>query len=196
MAVASARPVRRTAERDYLTEVREEVADYLDSHRNGVVSAQAADELITRWEAGDPDLLAGWLRARARQILRDYIYATTLSYGARRPREEQHARFAKFASGFVNAGGEGSAEKGREFYRYHSVNEGPLLVRKPLAELNAVQVAQVRDRYKQAAKDSEFMGRVMEAVRKRVEDHGPDAKVSDVYTPEQLQVMFNRGDTQ
>ena len=103
-------------DRDYLAEVREEVYDYLDSHDH-VISAQAADELITRWETSDPGLLAGWLRARGRQVLRDYVYSVTLSRGARRPREEQQARFAKFAAGMENALEDG-AENGREFYRY------------------------------------------------------------------------------
>jgi hypothetical protein len=177
-------------DRDYLGEVSEEVAKYIDG-RDSVISAQAADELVTRWEAADPDLLAGWLRTRSRQILRDYIYAVTLSRGARRPREEQQGRFAKFAAGFESALEEG-AEKGREFYRYHSVTEGPLLVRKPLADLNAKQVGEVRDRYKQAARDNAFLARVYEAVRKRLATAGEDARVCDVYSPEQLEKMFNR----
>lgn len=177
-------------ERDYLGEVAEEVAKYIDSH-DSVISAEAADELVTRWEGTDSNLLNGWLRARSRQILRDYIYTVTLSRGARRPREEQQGRFAKFAAGFENALAEG-AEKGREYYRYHSVTEGPLLVRKPLADLNAKQVGEVRDRYKRAAEDNAFYSRVYEAVRKRVEARGEDAVVSDVYTPEQLEKMFNR----
>lgn len=179
-------------ERDYLAEVAEEVAKYIDAH-DSVVSAQAAEELITRWEDGNPGLLAGWLRARARQVLKDYIYAVTLSRGARRPREEGHRRFASFASGIEDAQEE-SAEKGREFYRYHSVTEGLLFVRKPLSDLTAGQVKEVRDRYRSAAKDSEFYARVYEAVRKQVLAKGDDATVADVYTPEQLEKMFNRGD--
>lgn len=177
-------------DRDYLGEVAEQVAKYIEA-QDSVVSAQAADELVTRWEATDPDLLGGWLRARSRQIVRDYVYAVTLSRGARRPREEQHARFAKFAAGFEDALAEG-AERGREFYRYHSVTEGPLLVRKPLGDLNARQVREVRDRYRQAARDNAFYARVYEAVGKRVAAAGEDAVVGDVYTPEQLEKMFNR----
>lgn len=190
--VPEAKRVVVASSRDYLTEVREEVNDYLDEH-DSVISAQAAEELIARWEKGDPDLLDGWLRARSYQILRDYVYNVTLSRGARRPREEGRARFAKFAGDFENALMEGGPEKGREFYRYHSVNEGPILVRKPLGDLTAKQVGQVRDRYQQAAKDSAFMGKVMEAVRMRVAARGEDATVADVYTPEQLEKMFDRG---
>lgn len=177
-------------DRDYLGEVSEEVAKYIESHDH-IVSAEAADELVTRWETIDPDLLTGWLRARSRQVLRDYVYAVTLSRGARRPREEQQSRFANFAAGFEQALAEG-AEKGREFYRYHSVTEGPLLVRKPLGALTAKQVGEVRDRYRQAARDNAFYARVYEAVRKRVASAGEDAVVSDVYDPEQLEKMFNR----
>jgi hypothetical protein len=178
-------------DRDYLSEVREEVNDYLDEH-DSVISAQAAEELISRWETGDPGLLDGWLRARSYQVLRDYIYNVTLSRGARRSRKEGKARFAEFAAGFENELRDGGPEKGREFYRMHSVNEGPLLVRKPLGSLNAKQVGQVRDRYQQAAKDSAFMGKVMEAVRMRVAARGENATVADVYTPEQLEKMFDR----
>lgn len=177
-------------DRDYLSEVAEEVAKYLDSHDH-IVSAEAAADLIDRWEKQDPGLLAGWLRARSRQVLRDYVYTVTLSRGARRPREEQYSRFAKFASGFQEALAEG-AEKGREYYRYHSVTEGPLLVRKPLGDLNAKQVQEVRDRYKQAARDNAFYARVYEAVRLRVVAKGAEAVVADVYTPEQLERMFDR----
>lgn len=177
-------------ERDYLSEVSEEVAKYLDSHDH-IVSAEAAEELLTRWEAEDTDLMAGWLHARARQILRDYIYNVSLSRGARRPREEQHARFAKFSAGF-NKALEDGAENGREFYRYHSVTEGPLLVRKPLGAMNARQVGEVRDRYRQASRDNAFYARVLEAVRKKVADASPEAVVSDIYTPEQLENMFTR----
>jgi hypothetical protein len=177
-------------DRDHLGEVAEEVSKYIESHDH-VVSAQAADELVTRWEVSDPGLLDGWLRARSRQILRDYVYAVTLSRGARRPREEQQSRFAKFVEGFEGALGEG-AEKGREFYRYHSVTEGPLLVRKPLGDLNAKQVREVRDRYRQAAKDNAFYGRVYDAVGRRVAAAGEDAVVADVYSPEQLEKMFSR----
>jgi hypothetical protein len=177
-------------DRDYLAEVSEEVAKYVEAHDH-IVSAQAADELATRWEASDPDLLDGWLRARARQVLRDYVYSVTLSRGARRPRDEQLSRFAKFSDGFQDALGEG-AEKGREFYRYHSVTEGPLLVRKPLGDLTAKQVREVRDRYRQAAKDNAFYARVYEAVGRRVAAHSEDAVVADVYTPEQLEKMFSR----
>jgi hypothetical protein len=176
--------------RDYLGEVAEEVAKYIDS-QDHVISAQAADELVTRWEGADPDLLDGWLRARSRQVLRDYVYTVTLSRGARRPREEQQSRFARFAAGFENALGEG-AEKGREFYRYHSVTEGPLLVRKPLGDLTAKQVREVRDRYRQAARDNAFLGKVYEAVGKRVAAAGENAVVSDIYSPEQLEKMFSR----
>ena len=177
-------------DRDFLGEVANEVAKYIDS-QDHVVSAQAADELVTRWEATDPTLLHGWLMARSRQIVRDYVYAVTLSRGARRPREEQRSRFAAFAAGFEEALTEG-AEKGREFYRYHSVTEGPLLVRKPLSDLTARQVGEVRDRYKRAAEDNAFYAKVYEAVRKRVEAKGEDAVVADVYTPEQLEKMFSR----
>lgn len=177
--------------RDYLSEVREEVNDYLDEH-DSVISAQVAEELISRWEKGDPDLLDGWLRARSYQVLRDYVYNVTLSRGARRSREEGRARFAEFAADFESALNDGGPEKGREFYRYHSVNEGPLLVRKPLGSLTAKQVGQVRDRYQQTAKDNEFLAKVMEAVRKRVAARGEDATVADVYTPEQLEKMFDR----
>lgn len=179
-----------TAERDFLGEVSEEVAKYIDGHEH-VISAQAADDLITKWQAEDPGLLDGWLRARAYQVLRDYVYQVTLSRGARRPREEQQGRFAKFAAGFEDALQEG-ADKGREFYRYHSVTEGPLLVRKPLADLDVKQVREVRDRYRQSARDSAFYARVYEAVAKRVAMAGPDARVADVYSPEQLEKMFDR----
>lgn len=180
----------KMGERDYLAEVSEAVARYIDEH-DRVITAEAAEKLISDWEATDPDLLAGWLRVRSRQILRDYIYTVTLSRGARRPREEQQGRFAKFAAGFEDALAEG-AEKGREFYRYHSVTEGPLLVRKPLGDLNAKQVGEVRDRYHQAARDNEFYARVYDAVAKRVAAVGEDAVVADVYTPEQLENMFSR----
>jgi hypothetical protein len=179
-----------SGDRDYLGEVAEEVSKYIDS-RDHVVSAQAAEELVNRWQAEDPGLLDGWLRARACQVLRDYVYTVTLSRGARRPREDQQARFAAFAAGFEGALAEG-AEKGREFYRYHSVTEGPLLVRKPLGDLTARQVNEVRDRYRQSARDSMFYAKVYQAVGKRVAEAGPDAVVSDVYTPEQLEKMFNR----
>ena len=177
--------------RDFLADVAEEVADYLDDHDH-VISAVAANELITRWATGDPDLLVGWLLARSQQILRDYIYTTTLSRGARRPRDEQRSRFAQYAAGFENAGGVGDPERGREFYRYHSVTEGGLLVRKPLGDLTAKQVEQVRKRYQQAAEDNAFYARVYEAVRMRVAARGDDATVADVYTPEQLEKMFSR----
>jgi hypothetical protein len=187
---AAPAPVPVAADRDYLSEVRDEVNDYLDEH-DAVISAQAADELISRWEISDPDLLVGWLRARGRQVLRDYVYSVTLSRGARRPREEQRARFAKFAAGMENALEEG-ADQGREFYRYHSVTEGPLLVRKPLGDLTAKQVEQVRDRYRQAAQDNTFYARIYEAVRKRVAAQGDGTVVGDLYTPEQLEKMFVR----
>jgi hypothetical protein len=183
-------PVPVTDGPDYLADVREEVDDYLDEHDH-VISAQAAEELISRWEKSNPGLLAGWLRARSHQILRDYVYTVTLSRGARQPRTAQYGRFAKFSEGFAGALEEG-AENGREFYRYHSVTEGPLLIRKPLGDLNARQVGEVRDRYRQAAEDNAFYGRVYEAVRKRVEAAGPDAVVASVYTPEQLEKMFAR----
>ncbi len=190
--------VPAVTDRDYLAEVREEVNDYLDSHDH-VISAEVANDLVTRWEARDPELLDGWLHARSRQLLRDYVYTTSLSRGARQGRIAQQGRFAKFAAGMEDAL-EGGIEKGREFYRYHSVTEGPLLIRKPLSDLTAKQVGEVRDRYKQAAKDNAFYGRVYEAVRKRVAAKGDDAVVADVYTPEQLENMFDRttkqGDTQ
>jgi hypothetical protein len=183
--------------RDYLAEVKDQVNAYLDEH-DSVVSAVAADELVSKWEAGDPDLLAGWLRARGRQILRDYVYKTSLSRGARRPRDEQRARFAEFREGFEGAlqpGGPGTPvqpERAREFYRYHTVTQGKLLVRKPLGDLTAKQVGEVRDRYRQASRDNAFYARVCEAVRKRVAAAGDDAVVSDVYDPEQLEKMFSR----
>lgn len=182
-----------SSERDYLDEVAEEVAKYLDDHDH-VISAQAADELIARWETENPGLLVGWLRVRAHQVLRDYVYTVTLSRGARRRGEEQRGRFAKFVEGLNDARGE-DAEKGREYYRYHSVTEGPVLVRKPLGGLSARQVQEVRDRYRSAVKDNTFYARVYEAVRLRVVAHGPEAVVADVYTPEQLEKMFaKRGD--
>ncbi len=177
-------------DRDYLNEMAEEVTDYLDAHES-IVSAQAAEEIVTKLLRSDPDLLTGWLIARSKQILRDYIYTRSLSYGSQRHRDEQRGRFGKFSEGFQQALEEG-ADKGREFYRYHSVTEGPILVRKPLSAMTAVQVGEVRDRYRQAAKDMAFMGRIMEAVRKKVEKAGPDKVVSDVFSPEQLENLFRR----
>lgn len=179
------------SDRDYLGEVSEAVAKYIETHDH-VISAEAAGELADQWEASDPDLLIGWLRARSRQVLRDYVYTVTLSRGARRPREEQRGRFAEFAEGFQGALDEGGAEKGREFYRFHTVTQGPISVRKPLSDLTATQVQEVRDRYRNAARDNAFYAKVYEAVRLRVVAKGPEATVSDVYTPEQLEKMFER----
>lgn len=186
---AAAVPV--AAARDFLEDVREEVNEYLDAH-DRIISAQAAEELIRRWETGDPDLLDGWLRARSHQVLRDYIYTVTLSRGARRTREEQRGRFAQFADGIEGALQAGGLEAAREFYRYHSVTEGPLSVRKPLSALTANQVGEVRDRYQRAAEDNAFYAKILEAVRMRVAARGDDAVVSDVYSPEQLEKMFTR----
>ena len=177
--------------RDYLADVRMEVHEYLDSH-DSVVTAQAAEELIARWEASDPDLLIGWLRARGRQVLRDYIYTVTLSQGAVNRRQAQQGRFAAYSGGIENALQSGGQPAAAEFYRYHSVTQGPLLVRKPLGDLTAKQVEEVRVRYNQAALDNAFLAKVLEAVGRKVAAAGPDAVVSDVYSPEQLEQMFSR----
>lgn len=188
---AVAREERMTEGRDYLNDMAQEVTDYLDAHES-IVSAQAAEELIARLLVHDTDLLTGWLLARSRQILRDYVYARSLSYGSQRHRDEQRGRFGKFSEGFRQALDEGGAEQGREFYRYHSVTEGPILVRKPLSKMTADQVGEVRDRYRRASKDMAFLGRIMEAVRKKVERAGPDKTVADVFTPEELEKLFRR----
>lgn len=183
--------------RDYLAEVKDQVNAYLDSH-DSVISARAADELVSKWEASDPGLLAGWLRARSRQIVTEYVYKTSLSRGARRSRAQQRDRFKEVSEGIEGAlqpGGPGTPvhpEKAREFYRYHTVTEGPLLVRKPLSDMTAVQVGEVRDRYRQASKDNAFYAKVCEAVRKRVAAAGDGKVVSDVYDPETLEKMFAR----
>jgi len=178
---------------DPLTEVRSEIDAYLDS-RDHIISAEAAKQLIARWDGRGDGLLDRWLRARAPQILAAYITACSLSRGARKRHARHDRAFSEFRAGFeeVLAGeGAGAArEKAAEFYRFHEVTEGGVKVRKPFGALNAAQVDEVAKSYRQRAKENSFKARVAEKVRARVAEAGPDAKVSDVYSAEQLQEMF------
>lgn len=175
--------------RNYLLEVQEAVTAYLDSHDH-VISAEAADELISEWKG--TGTLEGWLNARASSILAEYIYRKSLSRGGRKPRANAHARFRDLSEGIDEAYQAGGAEASREYYRMHSVMQDGQQVRKPLNAMNARQLGEVRDRYRAGARDNAFMGKVLEAVRKRVADAGDGKTVGDIYSPEQLEVMFQR----
>lgn len=178
---------------DPVAEVRSEVDAYLDSH-DRIISAEAAAELIRRWDARGDGLLDRWLRARAPQILAAYITSCSLSRGARKRHARHGGAFEKFRGEFEDTlAGEGAGAaraKAAEFYRFHEVTEGGVLVRKPFGSLNAAQVDEVAKSYRQRAKENSFKARVAEKVRARVAEQGPDAVVSDVYSPEQLQEMF------
>jgi hypothetical protein len=180
-------------ERDFLTEVREAVEAYLDAHEDGLVPGIAAAELGEKWESTDPKLLRGWLMTRWQGILADYISVASRSRSARASRQRVHATFGAFREDFEAGESEEEREQFyRHWYGFYEVTVGDSKVRKAMHVLTAGELKQVRAGYIQRSMDNAFYARVMKAIQKKVEEAGPDKTVGDVYTPEQLEAMFER----
>ncbi len=181
------------AERDFLTEVRDAVEAYLDSHENGLQPGVAAAELGEEWEKVDPKLLRGWLMKRWQGVLADYISSVSRSRSARAHRERVHATFGEFADAFEGSETEEEQQRHyRHWLTFHEVTVEGVKTRKAMHRLTSPELAQVQASYEQRSADNAFYARVMGAIQKKVGRAGPNKTVGDVYTPEQLEAMFER----
>jgi hypothetical protein len=179
-------------DRDFLSEVREQVEKYLDEHEDGLVPGVAAGELGAQWEKIDPKLLRGWLMTRWQGFLTDYISTVSRSRSARAGRASVHRTFGQFASDFQGTDDPEAQERVyRHWYGFYEVTAGEARVRKALHVMTAVEVREVAGGYKRRSDDNLFYAEVLSAIASRVAGH-PGAKVHDLYTPEQLEAMFDR----
>lgn len=178
-------------QRDYVAEVREQVDKYLTEHETGMVSAEAAQELGTKWRATDPDLLLGWLMARWPSLLTDHISHLSRSRSVRARRTRVHAAFEEFSEEFDQSDDEEESEEAyRRWGDFYEVTVGETRVRKAFRALTAGELGQVKDGYVKRAAENDFYARVIGAVQERVARAGPGKTVGDVYTPDQLEAMF------
>lgn len=176
----------------YLTDMQTKVNEYLDKHADeGVVSAEAAAELITMY----PKLVNGWLMARAPAILTEYVTTVSRSRGARLSLSKLQSRFASFAAQHTAALASGNTaaahQSASEFFLFHEVHEGERKVRKPLYSLDATQVSEVSARYTQRAEENRFKAAVMDRIAEKVAEAGPGKVVGDLWTPDQIDKLFN-----
>jgi hypothetical protein len=180
-------------ERDFLAEVREAVEVYLDEHEGGLVPGIAAGELGEKWESADPKLLRGWLMVRWQGILADYISTVSRSRSARAGRASVHRTFGQFAEDFQSTDDPEAQEKSyRHWYGFYEVTAGDTKVRKAMHRLTSGELKEVAAGYMRRAEDNSFYAHIIGAIQKKVARGGPDKTVGDVYTPEQLEAMFER----
>jgi hypothetical protein len=184
---------RMPEERDFLTEVREAVEAYLDEHEDGLVPGLAAAELGEKWETTDPKLLRGWLMTRWQGILADYISTVSRSRSARASRQRVHATFGAFVEAFEGAQSPDEQEQFyRHWYGFYEVTSEEGKVRKALHRLSSPELKEVVAGYERRSADNAFYARVMTAIQRKVAKAGSGRIVGDVYTPEQLEAMFER----
>jgi hypothetical protein len=179
--------------RNYLAEVKKVVGDYLEKH-NPLVFSEAAADLIAQDNNG---LIDGWLQARKLSLLTEYVSDENRSRRARKPRDEARATFQQFSDEFQDAlesdGVEAARERTGWFFGKLWVTDGEgKRVQQELHTLNARQVTEARDGYRQRAAANKFYAAKLEAVRKKVARAGPEATVGSVYTKEEIDKMFER----
>lgn len=185
-----------TEPRNYVAELDAAVAAYLDAHEGGYVSAVAAKELLAEWQVTNPGLFAGWLRARGPELLTEYISTESRSRTSRAPRRRVQGAFAQFADEFeaavLESDDAGQDRAYQRWSKFYSVTVDGIRQRRVFHLLNADQLAEVRDNFQASANNYAFYARVVEAIRRQVVKAGPDATVESVYSPEELERMFER----
>jgi hypothetical protein len=180
-------------ERDFLSEVREQVEAYLDTHEDGLVPGIAAGELGEKWEATDPKLLRGWLMLRWQGFLTDYISMVSRSRSARAGRASVHRVFGEFAEDFQAAGDPEAQERSyKHWYGFYEVTAGEGKVRKAMHRLTSGELKEVAAGYQRRSDENAFYARIITAIQRKVDRAGPDKTVGDVYTQEALERMFER----
>jgi hypothetical protein len=174
-------------ERDFITEVREKIEDYLTAHEDGFVPGVAAYDLGSKWQQADPELLQGWLMSRWPSLLTEYISTVSRQRAGRSRRARVHAVFGAIDQANTEEDREAACSR---FYEFYEVKAGESKVRKALHAMTAGEVGQVSEAYRQRSRDNLLYACIMDSIQVKVADHGPDATVSSVFTPEQLQAMF------
>lgn len=180
---AQAKPVREmptllpTRERDYFAEMREFIENYLGDEP--FISNVAAAEIVQILKVRDPDLLDGWLKAHAVQIVRVAILDIDRS---RRSSARVQATRSVFAKAVEKAeqGDNSDLEPFRTGWlstRFFVDGE-----RRLLADLTGADILKIADDYHSRAQSNLMEEAFMRAIAKRVGKR----KVGDVMSNETL----------
>lgn len=164
------------SERNYAAEMRA-VID-AETGDGPYVSRVAAEHVVEKLRATDPDLLGGWLDAQAEHFVWQLI----------NDRDRSTRSYARSAAKPRAFGEDAESGEPRRMVRWlnvpFSVEDGS---RKRLAALTKTELLFVADAYDARAQENKLTAAFMRAIARKV---GP-ATVADTYTDEQLAAMWS-----
>jgi hypothetical protein len=167
--------------RDYATEMLDKVNETFAAAADGPVSAAVvAKRIVAQLEDADPDLLRGWLRLNAEDLLRRYI-------GIVQGSERSHNRAVSGRRAFAEAR-EAHEAGDSEPLQAHTTWLSSMFVvddkysRLPLGDCTATELRYVSSRYEQTARSASFEAVFFKMLAEKVGDQ----KVSDVYTEDEI----------
>ena len=141
-----------------------------------------AQEIVDRLLGGDPELLSGWLLAKAPTIVCDYLRQIDHTSRGRVRITAPGKAFADAAARFEA----GQSDAMVVFEARYVVNEDG--ARRRVADMTGPDHVFVAREYAESARTQKFLESVHRAVAKKVGDR----KTSEVYTPEQYVALFDR----
>jgi hypothetical protein len=140
-----------------------------------------ATEVVETLRRDDPDLLTGWLNARAGSVVTDYLDSIDRSTRAR-------ARYGAASRGFselVTRHQDGDSTGLAAFEaRYVVDTEG---TRRRVADMTGADHLYVSHRYQVSSRRTAFLARVHQAVAEKVGYR----RTEEVFSPEQYAAMFS-----
>lgn len=165
------------AARDYAGEMHELVSHALEAP--SVVVPLLAHDLVEKLEANDPDLLRGWLMAKAPGLLSEYIGGLLRS---RRSHARATAKRGIFANDAArHESGDSEALAGWLTTKYFVGPE-----QKNLGDFTREDLKTASAEYSERSRTNAFEAHFLTALAKKVTG---SKKVSDVYTEEQITRM-------
>jgi hypothetical protein len=167
------------AERDVAAEMRAVV----DAHTSGgpYVPRVAAEEVVEKLRANDPDLLAAWLDAQASHFVWQLINDRDRSLRGRGAYVSRSSVFREAAAD--HAAGDSTALRSFLAAPY-TVSDGS---RRPLADLHRDDLIWVAERYEDRSRENGLKAAFMRAVAKKVKT----GTVGQHFDDAQLTAMWN-----
>lgn len=177
-------------DRDYAAEMLDKINGAFAAAADGPMSAIAvAKRIVAQLDATDPDLLLGWLRLNAEDLLRRYV-------GLVQGSERAHNRAVSGRRAFAEAQESHEAGDSKPLQRHTTWLSSMFVVddkysRLPLGDCTATELRYVSSRYEQTAKSASFEAVFFGQLAEKVGDQ----KVSDVYTEDEIAAFRNTIDS-
>lgn len=165
-------------ERDFLAEMRAICQEAIDSTEQP--NPMVARDVVDKLRANDPELLTGWLLARAATTVCDYLTMMDHSQRAHSRQVGPGRAFADAAARFEA----GEADALAMFEGRYVIDEKG--TRRRVADMTGPDHLFVAGQYGESARTARFLESVHRAVAKKCGAR----RTSEVYTPEAYAAMF------